>query len=176
MAYNGKLADRFTFGVLGRSIPANKALHSVVSVQEYIQHQFDDCFVQLFLPLLQTVALPQPIPTEQLRHPDLRRLEDLTVLLVLFLNDFVSYAKERATCTSPSNIVHLFSTTQFLDTPQAHSLTVAYINDYYEEFLLISQRRTWSKPAEAYIEAMQRFVFGFMDWSQSAYRYTAGDS
>ena len=157
-----------------RSITANKALRQVTLVQEYIQHRFDDCFVQLFLPLLQTLALPHPIATSQLRHPDLKRLEDLTVLLVLLLNDVVSYAKERATCANPSNIVYLLSTTQSLNEQEAHSLTVGYIDDYYEEFLILTQRRTWSQHAEAYIEALQRFIFGFMDWSRSAYRY-AGD-
>ncbi len=95
-------------------------------MQEYIQHRFDDCFVQLFLPLLQTLALPHPIAASQLRHPDLKRLEDLAVLLVLLLNDVVSYAKERATCAISSNIVHLLSTTQSLNEQEAHLTQFAY--------------------------------------------------
>ena len=148
-----------------------KALHEVATVQDYVQHRFDDCFVQLFLPLLQTVALPHPIAASQLKHPDLRRLEDLTALVVLFLNDVVSYAKERATSDNPCNIVHVMSTTQSIDVPHAYGLAVAYINEYYEEFLILSQRHTWCKPAAAYIEAMQRFILGFMDWSTLAFRY-----
>ena len=127
--------------------------------------------MQLFFPLLQTLALSHPFPSAHLSHPDLKRLEDLTSLLVLFLNDVVSYAKERASCDKPRNIIHLISTTQSLSVPEAHSLTVSYINEYYEEFLGLSNRRIWSSSAIEYIEALQRYILGFMDWSKSAYRY-----
>ena len=143
----------------------------VMSVEVYMGWRYNEIFLRMLIPLLQTLALPKPLSDAELQHPDVRRLEDLVVLSAVCHNDIASYAKESALSSNPFNLVLIIQKSHSTDEENAFAQTIETSNSYHAEFVDLLQLYPRDGATKAYADVLQIFILALIDWSFSSPRY-----
>jgi 5-epi-alpha-selinene synthase len=118
------------------------------------------------------LSLREELPREVLSHPALAVLRDLSTDVIAWVNDIVSFQKERA-FLDPHNIIVVLNHECGISINEALAKTIEIHNEAMEEFQRIARRFLAEAPAQAqrYIAGLELWMRGVFDWSFLSARY-----
>ena len=127
------------------------------------------------------VATGMELADEVVACPAIQQMRRICTRVVAFVNDIVSYQKEVLKDDNPNNILHVLMVNEGCTLEQAVARTVDTVNAGIERFdALELELPVWSPPArgaaDAYVEGMQHWMRGNLEWSLQSSRYCSRNS
>nr|QVV57683.1 terpene cyclase [Myxococcales bacterium] len=183
---SGAWLQRFTSSVedylLRGSLPAvrNWRDNFVPSIEDYMAQREYDSGVYTTLDLIELTSNFE-LPANIIADPFVQRMRHLCTRVVAFTNDVVSFQKEVLKNQNPNNLIHVLMIRRSCSFPAAAAEALAIINADVQEFIHSRKNAPAFPPDVApmitlYLDGMEHWMRGNLDWSLSSPRYKAPDS
>lgn len=170
--------DYLTRGVLRTA--RNFAAGEVPDLASYVHDREFDSAVLTTLDMIE-VATGRELPDEVAADPTLQRMRRVCTRVVAFVNDIVSYQKEVLKHENPNNLLHVLMVNEGCTLELALSRTVEIVNASVAQFeALRGELPVWAPrdmdAVREYVEGMEHWMRGNLDWSLQSARYCSLDS
>jgi len=170
--------DYLSKGVLRTA--RNFAAGQVPDLATYMRDRQFDSAVLTTLDMIE-VAAEIDLPAAIVEYPTIQRMRHVCARIVAFVNDIVSYQKEVLKHENPNNLLHVLMVNEGCTLERALSRTVEIVNECVEEFdELRLDLPVWTPrvrdAVDQYVEGMEHWMRGNLDWSLQTSRYCSRQS
>jgi hypothetical protein len=174
----GSVRDYLERGVLRTA--RNFAAGEVPDLACYVRDREFDSAVLTTLDMIE-VATGRELPGEVALDPTIQQMRRVCTRVVAFVNDIVSYQKEVLKHENPNNLLHVLMVNEGCTLELALSRTVEIVNASVAQFEeLRGEIPVWAPSVmdavSEYIEGMECWMRGNLDWSLQSARYCSFDS